>query len=378
MPKLLILTDWYSPGFLAGGPIQSCINLANALKDKFDINILTTDTDFQQIKSYPNIVPNEWIIDEGLKIYYAKKKSLPKLFPSKFLKLEFDVVYLNNMYSWHFTLLPLLLKRMNLTHKANFILAPRGMLSEGSIQVKKIKKLVFLKTVKMLGIYDNITFHATSEDEKRNILTYFPEAIVKTISNLSSQSDTINNTTKKENDLKLICVSRTSPEKNIYFLIELLTKLPIDYSLSLDIYGLINDKEYFKKCKELEHKLPKGIQVNYCKPLPHTELLKKFNSYHFFISPSKGENFGHAIAEALSAGMPVIISDRTPWRNLKVMDVGWDISLERPDEFLKILNFVYAMDNVTYQNMKIAAIEFYSRKTDNKENINSYVQLFTI
>ena len=35
-----------------------------------------------------------------------------------------------------------------------------------------------------------------------------------------------------------------------------------------------------------------------------------------FLLPTGGENFGHAIFEALSCGVPALISDRTPWRDL--------------------------------------------------------------
>jgi glycosyltransferase involved in cell wall biosynthesis len=44
--------------------------------------------------------------------------------------------------------------------------------------------------------------------------------------------------------------------------------------------------------------------------------------------PSRGENFGHIVPEAWAAGCPVLVSDRTPWRNLAQQGVGWDLPLE--------------------------------------------------
>ena len=38
-----------------------------------------------------------------------------------------------------------------------------------------------------------------------------------------------------------------------------------------------------------------------------------------FLLPTGGENFGHAIFEALSCGVPVLISDQTPWRGLEAI-----------------------------------------------------------
>ena len=46
-----------------------------------------------------------------------------------------------------------------------------------------------------------------------------------------------------------------------------------------------------------------------------------------FYCPRSGENFGHVIIEALSAGCLALISDRTPWRGLEDAGVGWDLAL---------------------------------------------------
>ena len=53
--------------------------------------------------------------------------------------------------------------------------------------------------------------------------------------------------------------------------------------------------------------------------------------------PTAGENFGHAIQEALAAGCPVLISDRTRWRDLAPKGVGWDLPLSAPDRFVAVL-----------------------------------------
>ena len=45
------------------------------------------------------------------------------------------------------------------------------------------------------------------------------------------------------------------------------------------------------------------------------EVLNTFARYDVFVLPTRGENYGHVILEALMAGTPVLISDQTPWRN---------------------------------------------------------------
>ncbi len=56
----------------------------------------------------------------------------------------------------------------------------------------------------------------------------------------------------------------------------------------------------------------------------------------FFLAPFS-ENFGHAINEALSAGVPVVISDKTPWRNLQEKGMGWDLPLDNRRAFIEVI-----------------------------------------
>ena len=40
--KVLILCDWYEPGYKAGGPIQSITNLIIALENKYTFKVVTS------------------------------------------------------------------------------------------------------------------------------------------------------------------------------------------------------------------------------------------------------------------------------------------------------------------------------------------------
>jgi hypothetical protein len=72
--KILILMEWFLPGFKAGGPIQSCFNLSQVLNKDFDIYILTTDTDHTESQPYLNVVVNQWFkhAEWSVYIYYLK------------------------------------------------------------------------------------------------------------------------------------------------------------------------------------------------------------------------------------------------------------------------------------------------------------------
>jgi glycosyltransferase involved in cell wall biosynthesis len=57
---------------------------------------------------------------------------------------------------------------------------------------------------------------------------------------------------------------------------------------------------------------------------------KVLASSHLFVLPSFTENFGFVVAEALSAGVPAIVSKGAPWEGLATHGCGWwtDVSVE--------------------------------------------------
>src|SRR3546814_15539936 len=62
--------------------------------------------------------------------------------------------------------------------------------------------------------------------------------------------------------------------------------------------------------------------------------LPALSRHDIFFLPTFGENYGHVIAEALEAGLRLLICDQTPWRGLAEAGVGHDLPLNQPEAFV--------------------------------------------
>jgi glycosyltransferase involved in cell wall biosynthesis len=377
--RILLFTDWYEPGYKAGGPIQACRNIVELLKDRYEFFILTSDRDLGEIAPYPDIETDRWLPGgEGVHICYASRSFLSiKKLRHIFKEVQPQFVYFNSMFSFRYTLLPLWVM-MRGRFSGKIILAPRGMLHKGAVQQKSLKKNLFLKAFKITGWQKRIEFQATDPQEQKDILFFFGHktktVVVSDIPNVYPNE--WKSLQKKKGELRCVFISRITPKKNIDYLLERLGELDKQHQIVLDLYGLEEDPAYAGRCRKLIDSLGKQIQVSFRGPLPYRMVYDTLSGYHIFILPTLGENFGYAIMEALSAGKPALISDQTPWRGLEAKHAGWDIPLERPDQFTRALEQAANFDQEDYNQWSLDAWK-YARDYGDRLNLShEYFKLF--
>ena len=154
--------------------------------------------------------------------------------------------------------------------------------------------------------------------------------------------------------------------KNLYYALQVLTnvKIPLIFS----IYGTIENKNYWGKCQNIIKKLPENVVISYKGSIPNQIVNETLKNNDIFFLPTMGENFGHVIFEALSAGLFVLVSDQTPWKNLDKAGVGCDINLNDPMKFVKIIE-EYAQKTVAEKILIKSKAINYSKSLINKKNI---------
>jgi len=131
-------------------------------------------------------------------------------------------------------------------------------------------------------------------------------------------------------------------------------KVPIHFS----IFGQVEDRAYWESCLELMDRMPKNVLTTYHGCVPHEQVSEILSGHDLFFLPTRGENFGHAIVESLLAGVPVLISDATPWRQLAEKHVGWDVPLRNMNEFAEKIEIMYDMVHEHIYSMRSSSIQY--------------------
>ena len=374
--KILLFTDWFAPAYKAGGPIRSCVNFTHAMSDTHKIYIITSNSDLDG--GMLGVEKNKWIdFAEDVCVRYLdvknkKRKSLQTLIK----EVNPDIIYLNSMFSFHFTVLPLYILFIKKI-KCKVIVAPRGMLHKGALQYKTIKKKCFLNTLNLLGVSKDLYFQATDEQERLDIIDTLKVdgSKVFTVSNFPETGTTSAlPLLKAKNEVNLVFISRVAPKKNLAFLIKCLNDL--NSNIALSVYGAIEDY-YWEECLAIIETLPSNIRVVYNGSIKHSEVKQVLQNHHFFVLSTFGENFGHAIFEAFASGRPVIISDQTPWRDLYNKKIGWDLSLDDYGKWLKALRYASNMEQSEYDNWCRNAKEFAEEFLSQSSMKDKYLQLFS-
>lgn len=356
---ILCFVDYYLPGYKAGGWIRSITNLIEHLGNEFEFRIICKDRDLLDTKSYANVNIDNWNVVGKAKVYYASKKTLTFKGIKKILnETEYDLLYLNSFFSYKFTIIPLSLIKIRLVQKKPCIIAPRGTFAIEAFKLKKVKKRIYLELTKYLNLYQGLNWQASSHYEKKDITRELSgtaqQIFVAPDLTTCMPVNNYNFKLRSPGSLRLLFLSRISPMKNLDFLLRVL--IDVIVSVELSIFGPIEDLIYWKKCLKLIDKLPSNIKIIIGDEVPYKEVVNIFQKHDLFVLPTRGENFGHVIIESLSAGLPTLISDKTPWQSshgdgLKV------ISLDK-NKWVQFINNFSKLDDKSYIKTRSDAINY--------------------
>jgi glycosyltransferase involved in cell wall biosynthesis len=369
MPTIFITIPWFHPAFKAGGPVQSISNMVNELREGYQFFIFCGDTD---LNGLPITIrsSNEWVpYNDHTKVWYARKKHRSQQLKEQVKIIQPDIVYMVGFFSWHFTLVPLLFTKV-----PQKILSVRGMLHLGALRQKSWKKELYIRFIKLTGKHKRCVFQASDTTEAGFIKAAMGENVqVKVAGNFPKMHGAFQLPIKQPGELTLISIALISPMKNTLLVLQALAGCSTNIQYS--ICGPVKELGYWEECQAAISLLPPHIKVTYHKELPPSEVPTMLQQAQVTIIPSKSENFGHSIIEALSAGMPVITSNNTPWNGLESVKAGLNVVTD-VTALAAAIEYFAAMDSTTYNQWRKGSLEYSTSQLDWEQLRVDYGELF--
>jgi hypothetical protein len=77
----------------------------------------------------------------------------------------------------------------------------------------------------------------------------------------------------------------------------------------------------------------------------------------------------------MSAGCPVILSDRTPWRDLERCGAGWAIPLENRHAFIRVIERCIEMSQAEYEELSRGVLKYYCDYVNNLESVERTINM---
>ena len=381
MPTIIAFNTFYLPGYRAGGPIRTLANMVERLSDDFAFRIVTLDRDFGEREPYPDVVRGSWVaVGRGQVMYLDPASVSLRRLVALVAATAPDAVYLNSFFDPTFTQRILWARRLGRLGKTPVVLAPRGEFSAGALHLKKTKKMVFLRLSALARLYHGLTWQASSELERADIrrhLRFVGTEDIRIAMNLAPLEEPADGAWTPRQDgepLRVCFLSRIAPMKNLDFALRALAEVRVPVVFT--VYGPKEVPAYWAECERLIGRLPPNVQVVYDGMVHPDDVKRTMAGHDLFFFPTRGENYGHVIHEALGAGLPVLISDQTPWGEVAERGVGWAFSLDTTTDFARTIDEVATWDAERLATTRARATDFAREKAVSAEVLQANREVF--
>lgn len=322
----------YYPAHKTGGPVPGIRGVVDTLGGH-RVRLLTSDRDLGDVMPFPAPYRGTTEVD-GIEVTYLAQPgrgTLRAWWRGLRQMRRSDVVYFNSVMHKTFTVLPVLFLAL-LGFRGRVAISPRGELARSALGLGGSRqKRVWLRTMTLLGLANrvgtwrrpNVVWLASSEHERADIVAAFPGARVVLSPERLREVDVAETPTvrpRRRDGLRLVSVGRVSPVKGTLDLVKAMRH--VEAPVLLDLVGPLEDAAYVAQVRSATATLPANVEVHWHGAVPPDEVRCLLNEAHLMVLLTRGENFGHAIGEALQHGCPVVISDQTPWSFVAAQGAG--------------------------------------------------------
>lgn len=322
-PRIAVLIGAAWPGNDASGPVQSVRQIAARFAGEAHFELFARSG----APGEPPLAPHgerreeAWGATTYLDIGAAGARNLRGAVAA----VRCDRVWLNSVWDREFTLPALAWRRIGAGIPRDALLSTRGEFSAGALALHSGRKRLMRRALAVAGMLRGVTFHATSDDEARDVAASFPNRPILVAGNIRGLPNQLAHEAAGET-LQLLYLGRISPVKGLHNALGALAHVTTPTKLT--VCGPVHDAAYDAQCRALLADLPPHVSVEFAGPVANADAAARYAAADLFLNPSASENFGHTIFESLAAGTPVLTGIATPWNGLEGAQAGFNVPSE--------------------------------------------------
>jgi glycosyltransferase involved in cell wall biosynthesis len=383
-----------SISLIYGGPSQMVLGLAPALaKEGVEVTVITTNSNGDNGQKPLNVPLKEPVKQDGYEIIYFNcapfrryKFSLDLLTWLKRHACEFDLAHIHALFSPVSSVAATICRQQKLP----YILRPLGTLDPADLRKKKLLKYLYAAIIERQNLAGAAAIHFTSDREAKISSKFgmntqdlvIPLGVVPPKFTNQKQESLLRHELGIPGDVPVILfMSRIDPKKGLNLLIPALEKLlTIGCNFHFILAGTNpQDPDYEKNIISQIQNSPlrsHSTITGFVTGALKTSLLQAAD---VFVLPSYYENFGIAVAEAMVAGIPVVISNQVHiCHQISESQSGWVGELD-VEVLVNLLQT--ALENPAERqrrglNAQQYALENYSWEAIARQTIEAYQQIW--
>jgi glycosyltransferase involved in cell wall biosynthesis len=208
-----------------------------------------------------------------------------------------------------------------------FVISPHGSLEPGALNIKRLKKRLALMLYQRRALRQASALVVTSEKEAQGLEALHLDVPIRIVPNGVQIFPVLNDQLHQEIDQfdtgtrKFLFLSRIHPIKGLPLLVRAWARVR-QPGWRVVVAG--NDEQgHLAEVKALTNAL--GVSDDFDFPGSAQGAIKQrlFAQADVFVLPTRSENFGIVVAEALGYGIPVITTHGAPWPGLLDKGCGW-------------------------------------------------------
>ena len=325
--RVLHVTPYFAPAFRYGGPPRSILGLCRALGEAgVDVEVLTTTANGDQ-----PLPPAPAGVDyEGVRVRY-----FPLAWPQRYWRAQglraalhtatagADLVHVHglwNMTSW---------SGVSCARTAGkpHVISPRGMLQPEAMRRHRALKTLAYWGVERRNLKSAALLHATSDAERGELTKYGPSVAVipngvtsicaapKAIAALRQRAEIC------ETDQVVTFLGRLHPIKRLDLLAGAFEIVRQRHPSAKLLIAGPDEGGYRRRVEPLF--APVSNATRWLGALDSGEIAALFAASRVLVQCSDSESFGMSIAEALTAGVPVVATEGSGWTDLQSTGCGY-------------------------------------------------------